>query len=115
MGKKKPHPLAEDGAKTGGDLLSHLAAVPSALAGLTALFGMGRGGAPPPSHLSLLGIRPYRASPNLLMFDILRTKRRLPAKGAALSELYWAISTARLSALQRVHLRPINVVVSHGP
>ena len=33
--------------KDGGDLLSHLSAVPSALVGLTSLFGMGRGGAPP--------------------------------------------------------------------
>jgi hypothetical protein len=33
--------------KFGSDLLSHFYAVPSALAGLTSLFGMGRGGAPP--------------------------------------------------------------------
>ena len=33
--------------KVGSDLLSHFYAVPSALAGLTSLFGMGRGGAPP--------------------------------------------------------------------
>src|SRR5690606_2772646 len=32
--------------KMGGDLLSHISAVPSALTGLTSLFGMGRGGAP---------------------------------------------------------------------
>ena len=32
--------------KFGGDLLSHCYAVPSALTGLTSLFGMGRGGAP---------------------------------------------------------------------
>ena len=47
-GQKKAPPSFEGGAKTGGDLLSHLAAVPSALAGLTTLFGMGRGGTPPP-------------------------------------------------------------------
>ena len=36
--------------KTGGDLLSHTlsGAVPSALEGLTSLFGMGRGVSPPP-------------------------------------------------------------------
>jgi hypothetical protein len=34
-------------SKVGSDLLSHCYAVPSALAGLTSLFGMGRGGAPP--------------------------------------------------------------------
>ena len=33
--------------KIGSDLLSHFYAVPSALAGLTSLFGMGRGGTPP--------------------------------------------------------------------
>ena len=33
--------------KVGGVLLSHTNAVPSALAGLTSLFGMGRGGTPP--------------------------------------------------------------------
>ncbi len=33
--------------KSGSGLLSHFYAVPSALAGLTSLFGMGRGGAPP--------------------------------------------------------------------
>ena len=33
--------------KNGGYLLSHGCAVPSARAGLTALFGMGRGGTPP--------------------------------------------------------------------
>ena len=33
--------------KDGSDLLSHKTAVPSALAGLTSLFGMGRGGTPP--------------------------------------------------------------------
>ena len=32
--------------KNGGDLLSHGYAVPSARTGLTALFGMGRGGTP---------------------------------------------------------------------
>jgi hypothetical protein len=33
--------------KSGSGLLSHCYAVPLALAGLTSLFGMGRGGAPP--------------------------------------------------------------------
>ena len=33
--------------KISSDLLSHFYAVPSALAGLTSLFGMGRGGTPP--------------------------------------------------------------------
>ena len=45
---KKPDSSKEPGfGKFGSDLLSHCYAVPSALAGLTSLFGMGRGGAPP--------------------------------------------------------------------
>ena len=38
--------------KEGGDLLSHLVAVPSALTGLTSLFGMVRGGPRRHGHLS---------------------------------------------------------------
>ena len=46
--KKKPCALENTGfGKDGDDLLSHINAVPSALAGLTSLFGMGRGGTPP--------------------------------------------------------------------
>jgi hypothetical protein len=41
-----PERLREDRKKEGSDLLSHLTAVPSALRGLTSLFGMGRGGTP---------------------------------------------------------------------
>ncbi len=42
---------SKNGIKMGDDLLSHgvYPAVPSALAGLTSLFGMGRGVSPPPS------------------------------------------------------------------
>jgi hypothetical protein len=45
--------------KVGGDLLSREVAlrVPSALAGLTALFGMGRGVPPPLSPPKLLGAK----------------------------------------------------------
>ena len=47
-GKKKAPRARGPGAQGGGDLLSRPSrAVPSARAGLTALFGMGRGGAPP--------------------------------------------------------------------
>ena len=38
--------------KEGGDLLSHLVAVPSALTGLTSLFGMVRGGPRRHGHLN---------------------------------------------------------------
>ena len=43
----------------------------------------------------------------------------LPQTGLRLgllpSERVWAISIARLNALLRVHLRPIDVIVSDGP
>ena len=44
--KKKPLQILErlSVLKVGGDLLSRFYAVPSALTGLTSLFGMGRGG-----------------------------------------------------------------------
>ena len=51
--KTAPHVLSRTAGrkdtnirKNGGDLLSHGYAVPSARTGLTALFGMGRGGTP---------------------------------------------------------------------
>lgn len=43
--QKKGAPQYAGHPKGGGDLLSHLAAVPSARLSLTILFGMGRGGA----------------------------------------------------------------------
>ena len=48
--QKKPSGIALGGllTKNGGYLLSPGCAVPSARAGLTSLFGMGRGGTPPP-------------------------------------------------------------------
>ena len=42
IAKKIPFTFCEGDSKQGGDLLSH-DAVPSALTGLTSLFGMGRG------------------------------------------------------------------------
>ena len=49
MYEKSPPRLLSKGflIKNGGYLLSHGCAVPSARAGLTSLFGMGRGGTPP--------------------------------------------------------------------
>ena len=49
--KKAPH-ITVRGFEEGGDLLSHLVAVPSALTGLTSLFGMVRGGPRRHGHLS---------------------------------------------------------------
>ena len=45
--KSPPGFLSKGFSKKGGYLLSHGCAVPSARAGLTSLFGMGRGGTPP--------------------------------------------------------------------
>ena len=41
--KKRPFERVRKVFEEGGDILSHLMAVPSALVGLTSLFGMGRG------------------------------------------------------------------------
>ena len=50
--------------KVGSDLLSHLLAVPSALRGLTSLFGMVRGGPPRYSHQQIFVDEGF--SPSLL-------------------------------------------------
>ncbi len=94
----------------GGDILSRLSAVPSALTGLTSLFGMGRGaprrnGHPGPSPA---GPRPY----DIDMWDARRHGHGRSTAGPCSSR---AISTTRLRASPPLHLWPIDVVVSHGP
>ena len=44
----------EDSSKKGDDILSHITAVPSAQAGLTTLFGMGRGEPRRNNHLKVV-------------------------------------------------------------
>ena len=91
-------------------------AVSSSRRGLTSLFGMGRG-APPRNgrHLSLsafpLGLsastgrgKPTRGN----------SARPLPCREGGSRSLR-AISAARLNVSPRSHLRPIDVVVYHGP
>ena len=52
---KNPHQMNdEDSSKKGDDILSHITAVPSAQAGLTTLFGMGRGEPRRNNHLKRL-------------------------------------------------------------
>ena len=52
---KNPHQIHdEDSSKKGDDILSHITAVPSAQAGLTTLFGMGRGEPRRNNHLKRL-------------------------------------------------------------
>ncbi len=90
---------------SGDDLLSQGATpqVPSAQAGLTSVFGMGTGVTPPlwpPENLLNCGVVPCERS-------IASTGRFVPSPRP--------ISTGRLNTLLCVHLRPINVVVYHGP
>jgi hypothetical protein len=89
----------------GGDLLSHPVsrAVPSALEGLTSLFGMGRGVAPPPL--------PPQTNDN-------RNTRRGLAQSALVKKTGQAsrlISTGRLKPSQALHLPPIDVVIFDEP
>ena len=52
---KNPHQINdEDSSKKGDDILFHITAVPSAQAGLTTLFGMGRGEPRRNNHLKRL-------------------------------------------------------------
>jgi hypothetical protein len=90
---------------SGDDLLSQGATpqVPSAQAGLTSVFGMGTGVTPPlwpPETMLKNRVVPCERS-------IASTGRFVPSPRP--------ISTGRLNALLRLHLRPINVVVYHGP
>ncbi len=65
--KQKRVPNREPFSKEGGDILSHRIAVPSAQAGLTSLFGMGRGEPRRNNHLGLF----------LAVFGRVRTLLRL--------------------------------------
>ena len=104
-------------------------AVSSALPGLTSLFGMGRGAPRRHSrHLSLsakrlFGMGKTKASilsPGLSEVSVPaalggRTGARLHPPSPAGRASSRAISAARLNVSQRFHLRPIHVVVYHGP
>jgi hypothetical protein len=88
--------------KTGGDLLSRAVArqVPSALRGLTALFGMGRG-----VSLSLSRHRKVSRRP---LWTLKTALGRIRSKNPSSPR---RISTGLLIALLRLHSRPINLVV----
>jgi hypothetical protein len=93
----------------GGDLLSHAvtSAVPSALEGLTSVFEMGTGVAPPASppgncwQSNTLILKCSQTTPH--EYECKRGQAARP------------ISTARLNALRRLHPRPINLVIFQGP
>ena len=99
-------------------------AVPSARRRLTAEFGMGSG-------VSLALLPPNLESPRpdgdaraprrvgYTRLSCPDTRVRLPPgtglPSSGSDEAYRAISTGQLNALPRLHLRPIDVVVFHGP
>ena len=99
-------------------------AVPSAPRRLTAEFGMGSGvslaavaakpaertGGAPPRHETVLSMLVHDAGRGRSSFRAAGV-RRLPDR----IEACRAISTGQLHALLRFHLRPIDVVVFHGP
>ena len=98
--------------KSGGVLLSQGISpqVPSALVGLTSVFGMGTGVTPPlwpPKPLSREW-RHQRWQPSPL-------ENSTASTNIIVNPSPRPISTGRLNVLPRVHLRPINVVVYHGP
>jgi hypothetical protein len=110
----------------GGDLLSHV--LRRSTIGVAALNGRVRDGigcfARGCSHQTWQAhARPRRWSRacHETVFPVHRTwsglpdpwRRRLPSTGS--DQAYRAISTGQLSASPRLHLRPIDVVVFHGP
>jgi hypothetical protein len=96
-------------------------AVPSARRCLTAEFGMGSGvslalgppnlESPRPPFGGVHTRRVFRSDTRVLRLPVWRTG--LPSSGS--DEAYRAISTGQLNALPRLYLRPIDVVVFHGP
>jgi hypothetical protein len=118
----------------GGDLLSHPVsrAVPSALEGLTSGFGMGPGVTPPlwpPKQVvpppcsrvesAFRRFRHWRPRRRTLCPRARAFLRRIPDELDSEREHRKSsprpISTGRLNALPRLHLRPINLVVCEGP
>ena len=97
--------------KSGGVLLSQAVSrqVPSAQKGLTSVFGMGTGVTPslkPPKSV-VKGVRHHGA--HLLL------ENSTASTNVIVNPSPRPISTGRLHTLPCFHLRPINVVVYHGP
>ena len=103
-------------------------AVSSPRRGLTSLFGMGRGAPPRHGRRSSFSrhFRDGRKKPRAAHKQS-QDSGRVPARGhprwlrrrarliSGAAASFRAISAARLNASPRSHLRPIHVVVSHGP
>ena len=130
--KQKTPALVASGfsLRVGGDLLSHTDAVSSARQGLTSLFGMGRGAPLRNSRHFCLPEGPCgggkgtagTCTPSSQASDSRVPRASLRRMGVRPRPVSWgrrassrAISAARLNASLRFHLRPIDVVVSHGP
>jgi hypothetical protein len=115
---KKGPPRGAALVKNGGDLLSQgrEAQVPSALRGLTALFGMGRGVAPslsPPKVVS--DQAPPPELENCTAWPpTTRTRRSAGNGGSKYPSSPRTISTGLLSALLCLHIRPITWWSSRG-
>ena len=103
--RKEPPPKGRLFERTGGDLLSQAVAhqVPSALRGLTALFGMGRG-----VSLSLSRHQKGRDAAAVKLENRTMQVENNPSSPRP-------ISTGLLTTLLRLHSRPINLVVYQGP
>ena len=115
VGRKRRRPPGGPGGllseEIGGVLLSQgtLAQVPSALEGLTSVFGMGTGVTPPlwPPKSVVKGAQPTDGAQLL--------ENSIASTNIIVNPSPRPISTGRLNMLPCVHLRPINVVVYHGP
>ena len=105
--------------KPGNDLLSHPAAqaVPSARTGLTSVFGMGTGVAPPLKSPGFNAMLEPSGTKSGTRTDFRRNSNMSPF--FCLDKLYGqasrSISTGQLNASLRLHLQPINLVVYQGP
>ena len=95
--------------KTGGDLLSQALAsqVPSALRGLTALFGMGRGVSPSPKP-------PEKGERPRLPRSLKTAQRHCNEVSQKYPSSPRPISTGLLRTLPPFQIRPINLVVYQG-
>ena len=93
-----------------------LRAVSSALRGLTSLFGMGRGGPPRYSHRMFLWMSWHRTEEwHSQLSGRASSRAAFYVYLIKVRQSFRAISTARLNTSLRLHLQPINVVVSHDP
>ena len=114
---KEALPLSRRASRMGGrrPTFPRVVAVSSALPGLTSLFGMGRGAPRRHSrHVSLFGTLADEGKHTTHKSEA-TSSRPLTAGPALPRASFRAISAARLNVSQRFHLRPIDVVVCHGP